>query len=375
VDNVTKLPPDKTTIAQALKAAGYVTGMFGKWHLGRDDPNHPSRRGFDEAIVSAGKHFDFTTVPEVDYPAGTYLADFLTDKAVAFVRQHKDKPFFLYLPHFGVHSPYQAKVGWIDKYKDKPAAGGHHDPVYAAMIASVDESVGRVLAVLDELKLSERTLVIFSSDNGGVGGYAREGLIKPRNVTDNAPLRGGKGMLYEGGVRVPYLFCWPGRISPGTSCDQPITSVDLYPTLLEVAGARPPADHILDGVGCLGLLTSGGKSRLDREAIYWHFPGYLGAGKGQWRTLPVGVVRAGDFKLMEFFEDGRLELYNLREDLGETRNLAESMPEKAAKLQAMLHAWQRQVGAKLPAPRAPTIDESKKPGKRNQESDNSRRNR
>ena len=348
VDNITKLPLDKTTIAQALKAAGYATGMFGKWHLGNDGPYHPSQRGFDEAVVAAGKHFDFKTDPEVDYPAGTYLADFLTDKAVAFIRQHKDEPFFLYLPHFGVHSPWQAKDDWIDRYKHKPAAGGHRDPVYAAMIASVDESVGRILAVLDKLKLSQHTLVIFSSDNGGVGGYTREGLTNPRNVTDNAPLRGGKGMLYEGGIRVPYVFCWPGRIPSGASCDQPVSSVDLYPTLLEVAGVRRPTDYTLDGVGYLSLLTSGGKSLLNREAIYWHFPGYLGAGKGQWRTLPVGVVRVGDFKLMEFFEDGRLELYNLREDPGERNNLAESMPDKAAELQARLHAWQRQIGAQTP---------------------------
>jgi arylsulfatase A-like enzyme len=170
-------------------------------------------------------------------------------------------------------------------------------------------------------------------------------------------------MLYEGGVRVPYLFCWPGRIPPGTSCDQPITSVDLYPTLLEVAGAKPPADYILDGISYLSLLTSVAKSRLDREAIYWHFPGYLGAGKGQWRTLPVGVVRAGDFKLMEFFEDGRLELYNLREDLGEKVNLADRMPDKVKDLQAGLRAWRTTVGAQLPAPQNATTNKPKKPGK------------
>ncbi len=349
-DNVTELPRDKITIAQALKSAGYATGMFGKWHLGDSGPYHPGKRGFDEAIVSAGRHFDFKTKPEVKYPAGTYLADFLTDKAVDFIRRHRAEPFFLYLPHFAVHSPWDAKADLIERFKDKHPAGGHHNPTYAAMITSVDESVGRVMAVLDELGLSENTLVIFSSDNGGVGGYRREGLTRGNDVTDNAPLRGGKGMLYEGGIRVPYIFYWKGKITPATTCDQPINSVDLYPTLLDVAGAKPPADYTLDGESYLRLLTSNGKAKLERDAIFWHFPGYLGSGQGQWRTLPVGAVRAGDFKLMEFFEDNRLELYNLREDIGERNDLADKMPEKARELQGMLHAWRERIAAPMPAP-------------------------
>jgi arylsulfatase A-like enzyme len=350
VDNVKNLPLDKITLAQTLKAAGYATAMFGKWHLGQPDEYHPSRRGFDEAIVSMGRHFDFVTTPKVDYPSGTYLADFLTDKAVDFVRRHQDRPFFLYLPHFGVHAPYQAKKDWIAKFKDKPPAGGHHDPSYAAMIASVDESVGRVLALLDELKLAESTLVIFSSDNGGVGGYAREGLLKANSITDNAPLRGGKGMLYEGGIRVPYIFRWQGKIAPGTVCDQPINSVDLYPTLLAVAGAKAPDQYPLDGVSYLRVLTSGGKEQLDRQAIYWHFPGYLGAGPGGWRTTPAGAIRAGDWKLLEFFEDGRLELYNLKADIGEKQNLAAQMPDKVKDLHAQLVAWRKAIGAPMPTP-------------------------
>ncbi len=349
VDNVTALPLDRVTIAQALKAAGYATGMFGKWHLGQKDQYHPGRRGFDEAIVSAGRHFDFRTNPKVKYPPGTYLADFLTDKAVDFIRRHRREPFFLYLPHFGVHSPYQAKKELIAKFRDKPPAGGHHRPTYAAMIASVDQSVGRVLAVLDELKLSENTLVIFSSDNGGVGGYLREG-IKGGTVTDNAPLRGGKGMLYEGGIRVPYIFHWPGVIRPGQTCDTPINSVDLYPTLLELAGAKPPAGQTLDGLSYARLLVGRGEQELAREAIYWHFPGYLGAGEGTWRTTPVGVIRAGDWKLMEFFEDGRRELYNLREDVGERKDLAAAMPDKVQQLHARLASWRKTIAAPMPAP-------------------------
>ncbi|HEX8916546.1 MAG TPA: sulfatase [Humisphaera sp.] len=348
VDNVQKLPLDRRTVAQAMKQAGYATGMFGKWHLGEGE-FHPSKRGFDEAIVSMGQHFDFKTSPAVEYPKGTYLADFLTDKGVDFIRRHKDEPFFLYLPHFGVHAPHQAKPDLIAKFKDAPAAGGHHDPAYAAMIASVDESVGRIVATLDELKLSDNTLVIFSSDNGGVGGYAREGIKKGGDVTDNAPLRSGKGSLYEGGVRVPWIVRWPGKVPAGVVTGVPINSVDLYPTLIELAGGQPPANQPLDGVSQLATFTSGGKTPPAREALFWHFPGYLGAGKGEWRTTPAGSVRSGDWKLIEFFEDGRRELYNLKDDPSEKTNLAEKMPEKAVELQAKLAAWRKSVNAPMPA--------------------------
>ncbi|MFM7318619.1 MAG: sulfatase-like hydrolase/transferase, partial [bacterium] len=165
VDNVTQMPLDRDLIAARLKAAGYATGMFGKWHLGDAGEYHPSRRGFDEALVTAGKHFDFETKPPVDYPKGQYLADFLTDKAVDFITRHKDEPFFLYLPHFGVHSPHDAKPELIKKFKDKPGVGGHNNPTYAAMIYSIDESVGRVMATLDKLQLSDNTVIIFTSDN------------------------------------------------------------------------------------------------------------------------------------------------------------------------------------------------------------------
>lgn len=348
VDNVEKLPLDKITIAQSLKKAGYATALFGKWHLGDDAAHHPASRGFDEALTSMGRHFDFVTNPKTDYPPGTYLADFLTDKAVDFVRRHKDQPFFLCLHHFAVHSPHEAKTNLIARFKPKPPAGGHHDPTYAAMIASVDESVGRIVALLDELKLAENTFLIFTSDNGGVGGYVREGIRQGNDITDNAPLRGGKGMLYEGGVRVPYIFRWPGRIPAGTTCAAPITSVDLFPTLLEVAGAAAPAHYPLDGTSYLKLFTGGGQAALPRDAVFWHFPGYLGTGAGSWRTTPAGAIRSGDWKLIEFFEDGRLELYNLREDLGETNNLAAKLPDKAKELHAKLVAWRKEIGAPMP---------------------------
>ena len=348
VDNVTALPLDKTTVAQALKKAGYATGMFGKWHLGEQGDRHPARRGFDEAIVSMGQHFDFNASPKTEYPKGQYLADFLTDRAVDFIRRHKDQPFFLYLPHFGVHSPHQAKPELLARFKDKPAVGGHHNATYAAMIASVDESVGRVMRALDELKLAENTVVIFTSDNGGVGGYVREGVKRAGDVTDNAPLRSGKGSLYEGGTRVPFIVRWPGVTKAGSACDVPAIHVDVFPTLLELARGGKPMQP-LDGESLVKLFRNPAAS-LQRDAIYQHFPGYLGAGSNSWRTTPVGVVQSGDWKLMEFFEDGRLELYDLGTDIGEQKNLAQEQPGKAQELKAKLIAWRKEVGAKMPTP-------------------------
>lgn len=348
VDNVSDLPLDRITIADTLKAAGYATGMFGKWHLGNGAPYHPGKRGFDEAIVANGVHFDFPTTPKTEYPKGQYLADFLTDRAVDFIQRHKDERFFLYLPHFGVHSPLQAKPELIAKFKAKPGVGGHNNPTYAAMIASVDESVGRVMAKLDELALAENTVLIFTSDNGGVGGLRREG-IEGGSTTDNAPLRAGKGSLYEGGTRVPFIVRWPGKVKAGSTCDVPSIHVDLYPTFTEIAGGKLPETQILDGESLVPLWRNT-RTQLTREAIYQHFPGYLGSGGDTFRTMPVSLIQAGDWKLMEFIEDGRIELYNLREDIGETKNIAASQPERAKDLHAKLVAWRAAVKAPMPTP-------------------------
>jgi arylsulfatase A-like enzyme len=347
VDNVSQLPLDKVTVADTLKKASYATGMFGKWHLGNDSEHHPSKRGFDEAIVSAGQHFDFKTDPETAYPKRQYLADFLTDRAVEFIERYKGEPFFLYLPHFGVHSPHQAKTKLIKRFANKPAVGGHHDPTYAAMLASLDESVGRILETLDKNGLTENTLVVFSSDNGGVGGYEGIGLRDKKGITVNAPLKGGKGTFYEGGIRVPFIFRWKGTIAAGRTDETPIIGVDLYPTLVELTGADVPPDYALDGVSLAGLLRDE-RATIDRDAIFWHFPGYLGAGADQWRTKPVGVIRRGDWKLMEWFEDGKLELYNLKDDLGETKNLIDTEPEKARELHDKLMAWRNSINANMP---------------------------
>lgn len=364
VDNVQDLPLDKITIAQRLKAAGYATGMFGKWHLGNDAAHHPAKRGFDEAIASAGQHFDFKTSPVVEYPKGQYLADFLTDRAVDFIKRHKDGPFFLYLPHFAVHSPHHAKEELIAKFKPKAGVGGHNNPTYAAMIASVDESVGRILAVLDELKLAENTVVFFSSDNGGVGGYVREGVKQAGDITDNAPLRSGKGSLYEGGTRDPFIVRWPGKVKAGTTCDVPAIHVDVYPTLLELAGTTAADGYVLDGESLAPLFLAKSEN-LKRDAIYQHFPGYLGAGPGFWRTTPVGLIEIGDWKLMEFFEDGRLELYNLADDIGEKNNLAQKMPEKSKELHDRMLAWRKEIKAPMPTKNTGEAPAPQKKGKGN----------
>jgi len=347
VENVTELPLDRTILPQGLKPAGYSTAIFGKWHLGESGKHHPLARGFDVGFVSAGAHFDFHTNPQQDVPPGSYLADYLTDRAVEFIRDHKDAPFFLYLPHFGVHSPWDAKPDLIHHFKSKPRVDGHTSPIYAAMIASVDQSVGRIRKTLHELQLADNTLVIFTSDNGGVGGYRREGIKSGKEITDNAPLHGGKGMLYEGGIRVPYIACWPGVIAPATESDLPINSVDHYPTLLEVAHLAPPPQHTLDGTSYLPMLK-GEAPKTPRPPLYWHFPGYLGAGENTWRTTPTGAIRDGDWKLLEFFEDNRLELYNLREDIGERNNLATTHPDLTQQLANKLSTWRKSVNAPMP---------------------------
>lgn len=365
VENVTNLPLDRDLVAKQLQAAGYATGMFGKWHIGQQGAFLPDKRGFDEAVVSMGKHFDFATQPRTDHPPGQYLADFLTDKAVDFVKRHKDRPFFLYLPHFGVHAPHHAKAELIAKFKSKPGVGGHDDATYAAMIASVDDSVGRVMQTLEDLQLADDTVLIFSSDNGGVGGYARPGGLwrEPDReirgkraqradgdgggITDNAPLRSGKGSLYEGGIRVPFIVRWPGVTKAGSTCDVPTIHVDLFPTLLEISGAPKPRQQ-LDGESLVTLFRDPTAS-LHRDAIFHHFPGYLGSGPGLWRTTPVSCIQVGPWKLMEFLEDGRVELYHLGEDVGETKNLAQEHPAKSRELLERLGAWRAEVNAPMPA--------------------------
>ena len=356
VTNNTVLPTRHVTPAEILRKAGYATAHMGKWHLGSPPTEGPSEQGFDLNVAGGKRGSPATYFSPYrngqlkDGPKGEYLTDRLTDEALTFIEANRDGPFFLYLPHYAVHTPLQAKEELIAKYRKKPPVKGHRNPVYAAMIHSLDDSVGRILDKLDELKLTERTVVVFTSDNGGLGGYADAGIQGAKDVASNAPLRGGKGMLYEGGIRVPQIVRWPNVVEPGSECAEPVITLDFYPTLVEIAGGKLDPKQQLDGKSLLPLLKSDGKTSFDREAIYWHFPGYLEASakRGTWRTTPAGAIRQGRYKLIEFFEDDHVELYDLQKDISESNNLAKTMPEKRSELYGRLAAWRKSVAAPLP---------------------------
>jgi len=361
IKNNTTLPANKITLAESLKKAGYATCHLGKWHLGGDAETKPEGQGFDHNVGgnhagSPRSYFSpYKNKDIADGPKGEYITDRLSDEAIRFIDAHRDQPFFLYLPHYAVHTPLQAKKDLVAKYKNKSPWNGQGNAVYAAMVESVDQGVGRILAHLDERGLTEKTLVIFFSDNGGVGGYKACG-IKGNEITSQAPLKGGKGMLAEGGIREPMAVRWPGHVPAGATCEAPVIGIDFYPTLLEVAGAKPPPDYPLDGESIVPLMTQSGA--LKRDAIFWHFPAYLQGGSNTWRTTPGGVIRMGDWKLIEYFEDGRLELYNLRNDIGETTNLATKMPEKTKELHNRMLAWRKELGAPVPTEKNPKFDPS-----------------
>ena len=357
---VENLPLEEVTLAEAFKAAGYTTCFVGKWHLGREG-YWPENQGFDiniggwSAGSPAGGYFSPYRNPRLPSgPKGEYLTDRLNAEALKFLDSHSDKPFLLYLSHYTVHTPIQGKQDYVAKYRAKAAklpktdapafvaegdtvAKQRHDhAVYAAMMQSMDESVGNVLKKLDELGIADRTAVCFMSDNGGLSTHQG-------SPTSNVPLRAGKGWVYEGGIREPMMITWPGVTKPGAVCRHPVTSTDFYPTLLEMAGLPlRPAQHA-DGVSLVPLLK--GAKALPRKAIFWHYPHYSPQG-----GKPAGAVRVGDLKLLEFFEDDRAELYDLNADIAEKHDLAQEMPEKAAELRAMLHAWREAVDAKMPSP-------------------------
>lgn len=349
------LPLEEVTIAERLKEAGYVTALIGKWHLG--DPPHPfgypANQGFDVTVggSSSASHLP----PHGDLlmnlpgnPKAGFLTDKLTDAAVQFIENNQNQPFFLYFPHYAPHSPVQGKPEVIEKYRRKNLTGlKQNDPVYAALVESVDDSVGRLLDTLKRLNLDENTVIIFTSDNGGeVGGENRR-----TKATDCSPLRLGKGSAYEGGVRVPAIIKWPGVTRPGSICEVPIIGVDYYPTILECVGRNLAALPQLDGVSLVPLLRG---QTLPPRAIFWHFPHYHSP-----IDSPYSAVRAGDWKLIHFFEDDRAELYNLRDDIGETRDLATANPRLVAELRGKLNAWRTAVGAQLPVPN-PAYDEARR---------------
>ncbi len=331
------LPLATQSLAETLKPAGYATGYFGKWHLGGSPRYHPSHQGFDQAITSGGRHVapKFRTHPPTPVEDGTYLSDFLTTKTLEFIEENQSGPFFVFLSHYLVHIPLEAPPQLIEKYQNKTNPGntpGH--PVYAAMIEQVDHSVDQITRKLDELGLAENTIVIFTSENGGLHKiYTAVG----ETVTSNAPLRGEKGTLYEGGIRIPLIVRWPGKVSANTECNEPATTADILPTLADIAGTSTPD---VDGASLVPVLTEASPA-LDRDAIYFHYPHYHHA-------RPAGAIRQGRWKLLENFDDHSLELYNLDEDLGETNNLAKQLPDQANKLQQQLSSWRTSVGARMP---------------------------
>ena len=356
--NTTVLDPEIVTLAETLKAAGYTTAHFGKWHLGPPPTGGPRQQGFDinfggnRTGSPRGGYFSPYRNPQLeDGPAGEHLTDRLSTEAAGVIRNHvrksADTPLFIYLPFYAVHTPIQAKPALAAKYGKRAKVGGHRNAKYAAMVETMDSGVGRVLAALDDMKIADKTLVIFTSDNGGLGGYTSADSQLPNGITDNAPLKGGKGMLYEGGIRVPMIVRWPGRTRPGSTCATPVITVDFYPTLAEIAAAPLPKKQARDGVSITGLLR--GQS-LPQRPLFWHFPGYLQAygRQGAWRTTPAAAVRLGDWKLLEFFEDGRKELYHTGRDIGETRNLIGTEPEVADRLHRLMLDWRKRTRAPMP---------------------------
>ncbi|PPL03618.1 sulfatase [Parapedobacter indicus] len=345
--NSTVLPAENFTVAEALKANGYATAMFGKWHLGGGAGTRPSDQGFDVgAEMKVPKEKEFK---ETNDPKGIYR---ITEDACAFMEAHKDGPFFLYVAHHATHMAIQAREEWYDHFGKKPKGTLHGDDRFAAMNAQMDDGVGQLLEKINALGIADRTLVIFMSDNGGL----------PRS--SQHPLRAFKGAYYEGGIRVPLIARWPGKIKAGSTTDIPVLNTDLYPTFVELAGGKLPTDKVLDGESLVEIFAGTGSSV--RKPKFWFFPGYLdkadpGARDTDFRTRPVTVVRKGDWKLLLYHEEwlldgGRdrlstnraVELYNLRNDISEQHNLANDAIEKRDELLTDILAWHEQVDAKLP---------------------------
>jgi arylsulfatase A-like enzyme len=338
---------EEVTLAEAFKSAGYTTGSIGKWHLG-EEKHVPDAQGFDVNIAGTNAGSPPSYIAPWKIPTltegrdGDYLTDRLGEEAAKFVKSAKDKPFFLYLPHFAVHTPVQGRADLVAKYKAKIKPGmDQNDPGYAAMMESLDAAVGRVLDTLDELKIADRTIVIFTSDNGG-----------RVPTTSNKPLRVGKGSAYEGGLRVPLIVRWPGMTKPGSVSDTPVITMDIFPTLLEITGVPAPASTSATGSsGCDGLSLVPilrGSGAIERNELFWHYPHHQHYQLGG--AMPFGAIRSGDYKLIEFYNDMRVELYHLSEDIGEQHDLATSQSPKAAELRARLHAWRAEVGAQMPLP-------------------------
>ncbi len=336
-ESKSELDTNVVTIAEALRDGGYATAFFGMWNLGRGrtGPVTPGGQGFQKVVFPENLGFGKDEYLDDDK---NYLSDRLSDEVLKFVDEHREQPFFVYLPDHAIHAPFNPKPELLAKYERKAAASNDRrdDPACAATIEAVDQNVGRIMDHLKRLKLSDNTVVIFTSDNGGTQQYT-------------PPLRGGKGELYEGGIRVPLVVAGSGVKKLGSRCDVPVSSIDFYPTLLELASIKPAEGQVLDGVSLAPLLQ--GDATLDRERLFWHFPCYVG------KATPSSAMREGDFKLIEFFEEGgRVELFNLKNDPNEEKNLAAVMPDKAAALAKTLRAWQKKTNASMPPGPNPSYD-------------------
>jgi arylsulfatase A-like enzyme len=359
------MPLEEVTLAEALKEHGYKTAFVGKWHLGSEEKYWPENQGFDINIGGwsvgspRGGYFAPFENPRLgDYPKGSHLPKILTDESLKILDRYKSDPFLLYLAFYSVHIPLQGREDLIAKYKAKRQKlldAGEREfgpeeqvwpvkrerqvrlrqchPVYAAMVEAMDEQIGRVLDKLEQLGIADSTAVILMSDNGGLS--TSEG-----SPTSNLPLRGGKGWLYEGGIREPFMIRWPGVTKPGSESDVPVISTDFYPTILDMAGLPLKKQQHLDGVSLVPLLK--GATSINRDALYWHYPHYSNQG-----GFPGGAIRMGDFKLIERFEDGRVHLYDLQNDIGERQDLSGRYPERVERMRSKLHEWYKQVGAKL----------------------------
>ena len=336
------LKDEVITIAEEFKKAGYRTAQVGKWHLGAD----PLTQGFDLNVAgntrgAPSSYFSPYKNPNLkDGAKGEYLTDRITTEAIHILKQFKKDPFFLYFPFYSIHTPLQGRKDLKKKYLNNPNV--HAD--YAAMVECLDENVGRLMGVLDELGLRDNTLVLFSSDNGGI-----------RKFSKQDPWRAGKGSYYEGGIRVPLTIRWPGVVEPGSTCSVPVSGLDFYPTFLEAIGAKPSEGKEVDGNSLVPLLSGKGEFPKDRS-LYWHFPVYLQNYAGEedqsrdakFRTRPGTVLRKGKWKLHEYFEDGALLLYDLEKDPGETNDLAAEKPKKLQALKADMYAWRKRTGSPVP---------------------------
>ncbi|MEZ6138512.1 MAG: sulfatase [Pirellulaceae bacterium] len=352
IPNWTKqLNSEEITVAEILRNAGYRTGHIGKWHLnGRGAAargTQPVDQGFDYSYERPANSKGYLLQEESE-SGSKYLTDALTDKACEFIDQSAGEPFFLYFAYNVPHTPIEGRQDLVEYFQGKVDAGAiHKNPTYAAMVASLDMSVGRIVNQLERNALMEKTLIVFISDNGGL--TQRYG--KHDGFTDNIPLRRGKGSAYEGGVRVPAIISWP-RVTQGNSvCDEPIITNDLFPTFLAAAGVETRNDESVDGRSLEPVLRDV-TAKLDRD-LFWHYPHYHAGGDS-----PYSAIRSGDLRLIEFHEDNSIQLYNLAEDIGEQRDLSQQLPDKARELRSKLHRWRDEVNAQMPTPN-PKYDESR----------------